>query len=299
MRIADQNDLTDLQAFFQIYNHLSFHHPFITPTQAATTHRAPRFCLLIGLHNDLAATIAAILSEEGGFICDLVPQREALRDRRDSIQPHSAHSYIDYIRAAMTDALASFARRDDKEKVDKHGPGCEAMSRDFAAAVFSTFGGLRGKKFLNLFAGIFAAFIAADRRAGGTGWAPAQRKVRAREYIVATLARGSARIWPRSWPTLREYIVDRPQNRSVGHYVSTTPWPWPELCPRRAPKFLLCYFGISFVLFFAYFTSTQQSLRHVCVLQMAAAHKSWATRPDSRRRFLPRPSTQSEDVQPT
>ena len=71
MRIADQNDLTDLQAFFQIYNHLSFHHPFITPTQAATTHRAPRFCLLIGLHNDLAATIAAILSEEGGFICDL------------------------------------------------------------------------------------------------------------------------------------------------------------------------------------------------------------------------------------
>ena len=149
----------------------------------------------------------------------------------------------------MTDALASFARRDDKEKVDKHGPGCEAMSRDFAAAVFSTFGGLRGKKFLNLFAGIFAAFIAADRRAGGTGWAPAQRKVRAREYIVATLARGSARIWPRSWPTLREYIVDRPQNRSVGHYVSTTPWPWPELCPRRAPKFLLCYFGISFVFF--------------------------------------------------
>ena len=80
------------------------------------------------------------------------------------------------------------------------------MNRDFAAAVFSTFGGLRGKEFLNLFAGIFAASIAADRGAGGSGWAPAQRKVRAREYIAATLARGSARM-----ASLLPKGVDRPQ----------------------------------------------------------------------------------------
>ena len=110
-----------------------------------------------------------------------------------------------YIAAAMTDALAIFVRR-DKEKVDKYGPGCTAMNRDFAAAVFSTFGGLRGKAFLNLFAGIFAASIAADRGAGGSGWAPAQRKVRAREYIAATLARGSARM-----ASLLPKGVDRPQ----------------------------------------------------------------------------------------
>ena len=72
--------------------------------------------------------------------------------------------------------------------------------------VFSTFGGLRGKEFLNLFAGIFAASIAADRRAGGSGWAPTQRKVRAREYIAATLARGSARM-----ASLLPKGVDRPQ----------------------------------------------------------------------------------------
>ena len=45
MRIADQNDLTDLQVFPDLYNHLGLHHPFITPTQAATTHRAPRWWL--------------------------------------------------------------------------------------------------------------------------------------------------------------------------------------------------------------------------------------------------------------
>ena len=36
--------------------------------------------------------------------------------------------------------------------------------------------------------------VEADKRAGGSGWAPAQRKVAAREYIAATLVRGSARM---------------------------------------------------------------------------------------------------------
>ena len=93
----------------------------------------------------------------------------------------------------MGDALAIFRKR-EKEKVDKHGPGCTSMERDFAALVFSTFGGMRGGTFTKLFDAIFAESIAADRRAGGTGWGPAQRKVRAREAIAATLTRGSARM---------------------------------------------------------------------------------------------------------
>ena len=263
MRIDDQNDLTDLQATFQFCNHLGLHHPFITtdpgchpncprrtPEDAdnplsARSHllayhhiACPAGGYLIGRHNDLAATIAAILTEEGGFICDL---RKGLGSSLTggeevdivatawfrSAKPFAIDVTVSnpmlptYIAAAMTDALAIFVRR-DKEKVDKHGPGCTAMNRDFAAAVFSTFGGLRGKEFLNLFAGIFAASIAADRGAGGSGWAPAQRKVRAREYIAATLARGSARM-----ASLLPKGVDRPQPQrrpysSVAHPACRT-----------------------------------------------------------------------------
>ena len=246
-RITEQNDLTDLQATFHFCNHLGLHHPFITtapgchpncprvtPEEAdnplsARNHRLAYHHIacaaggyLIGRHNDLAATIAAILTVEGGFICDL---RRGLGSSLTggeevdivasawfrSAKPFAIDVTVSnpmlptYIAAAMTDALAIFARR-EKEKVAKHGPGCKSMDREFAAAVFSTFGGLRGKDFLNLFAGIFAASIAADRRAGGSGWAAAQRKVQAREYIAATLARGSARM-----ASLLPKGVDRPQ----------------------------------------------------------------------------------------
>ena len=82
----------------------------------------------------------------------------------------------------------------EKEKDDKHGPGSTAMNRQFAAAVFSTFGGVRGAEFIKIITALFHDSITADRRAGGTGWAAAQRKVRAREAIAATLVRGSARM---------------------------------------------------------------------------------------------------------
>ena len=96
-----------------------------------------------------------------------------------------------YIQAAQHDAKDVMRRR-DKEKTDKHGPGCESLGRTFAAAVYSTFGGVYGKEWLKLFDQIFHEKIQADKLAGGTGWRPAQDKVQAREQISATLMRGSA-----------------------------------------------------------------------------------------------------------
>ena len=158
----------------------------------------------------LAEMVAKVLTDEAGYVCEL---RNGLSSSLTSNAQVDIIAFawfrsakalaIDvtvscpmlptYIGAAMKDALAIFRLR-EKEKVDKHGPGCEAMGRDFMAAVFTTFGGVHGKPFLELFSNIFAEAITADRRAGGTGWAPAQRKVRAREAIAAVLARGSAQM---------------------------------------------------------------------------------------------------------
>ena len=166
--------------------------------------------LLKARHNTLAEAIAEVLTREAGFVCEL---RNGLSSALTSNAQVDIVAFawfrsakaiaIDvtvsnpmlpsYINAAYSDALAIFKLR-EKEKDDKHGPGCKAMNRDFMAAVFSTFGGMHGVPFLNLFTLIFAEAIAADRAAGGTGWAPAQRKVRARETIAAVLARGSAQM---------------------------------------------------------------------------------------------------------
>ena len=69
-----------------------------------------------------------------------------------------------YIAAAIDDAMAIFRLR-EKEKDDKHGPGSTAMNRQFAAAVFSTFGGVRGAEFIKIITALFQDSITADRRA--------------------------------------------------------------------------------------------------------------------------------------
>ena len=73
-------------------------------------------------------------------------------------------------------------------------PALSAVTIVVCVCVILVFGGMHGAPFLELISSIFAEAIAADRRAGGTGWAPAQRKVRARETIAAVLARGSSQM---------------------------------------------------------------------------------------------------------
>ena len=173
-------------------------------------------------HDAVAAEIARILSVEAGYLCTL---RQGLGSSQTSNKQVDIVAYAwwrsakplavdvtvsnpmlpSYIAAAVTDAKAILRLR-EKEKTDKHGPGCKAMERDFAAAVYTTFGGAGGAKMIRTINSIFAESIAADKAAGGTGWAPAQRKLRVLESIAATLHRGSA-----AMASLLPMGVDMPQ----------------------------------------------------------------------------------------
>ena len=164
--------------------------------------------LLHARHDNLAQTIADVLQRHGGFSCQLTRNLGSsttggqkvdviASSWRRAPQPWAIDVTVScpmlptYIQGAQHDAKDVMRRR-DKEKTDKHGPGCEALGRTFAAAVYSTFGGVYGKEWLKLFDQIFHDNIQADKLAGGTGWRPAQDKVQAREQIITTLMRGSA-----------------------------------------------------------------------------------------------------------
>ena len=167
----------------------SLHHPFITsqpgchprcpkktPSDAANplsaaNHRlgyhhitCPAGGLLKARHDDLACAVAAILTAEGGYLCELKAGLGSSTTGGEEVDIiayawfRSANpTAIDvtvsnpmlpsYIAAAVKDAFAIFRTR-EKEKNTKHGPGSESMDRDFAALVFSTFGGMRGGAFM-------------------------------------------------------------------------------------------------------------------------------------------------------
>ena len=98
-----------------------------------------------------------------------------------------------YIAAALKDAEAIINKR-DKEKTDKHGPGCEAQHRDFMSAVYTTFGGYGAKPFLNLLEAEYKLLIEEAQDGGGTGYREAMKKARALQHLAAVLHRGSARM---------------------------------------------------------------------------------------------------------
>ena len=166
--------------------------------------------LLKARHDGLAAEIATVLNDEAGYLCTLkaglgssttggeqvdIVARAWWRSARPlAIDVTVSNPMLPtYIKNAVDDAR-SVLRLRSKHKHDKHGPGCEAMERDFASAVYSTFGGYYTSRrdLSGTLDNIFKESIAADKAAGGTGWAPAQRKLRARESIAAALHRGSA-----------------------------------------------------------------------------------------------------------
>ena len=71
-------------------------------------------------------------------LVDVIAYNHARSDKPTAIDVTVSYPMLPtYIAAALKDAEAIINKR-DKEKTDKHGPGCEAQHRDFMAAVYTT-----------------------------------------------------------------------------------------------------------------------------------------------------------------
>jgi len=232
--IDKANELSDLQATYMVCNALGIYHPFITneptchpsctlhtmdghhnPTSHDTHRKAYHAlsCAAGGLlkarHNDIATAIAAIFTDLG-YICKLdegLGSSSTTGNLVDIVIANYARSHkpiaVDvtvsnpmlatYISLALEDARAVINKR-DKEKSKKHGPGSEALGRDFLAAVFTTFGGFGGQAFRTLLKDEFERLRFEECHGGGTGYLTARRKARTTERLAAALHRGSARM---------------------------------------------------------------------------------------------------------
>ena len=78
------------------------------------------------------------------------------------------------------------------EKIAKHKPGCDALSRKFIASVFNTTGGMGPIEFWKWFDGIFIRAANLERAAGGTGQNTSFRRLTAIAIIQSTLVKLTA-----------------------------------------------------------------------------------------------------------